>query len=185
MNILSKFRESARMLSHVRTITLAAMLIALNVALGSVRIYVTPEMRLSMGFVTQTVAGMVLGPVVAMITGAVGDIVSLMIFPSGAYFPGYTLTAIVGGMINGLMLFRQGKISIPRALITRVLINVICYIGMNTLWLTMTTGKGMLALLPARAIKNAVLCPIEAAIVFLIAIAVQSAIKHTRFGIKQ
>ena len=38
---------------------------------------------------------------------AVGDLLGMMIFPTGAYFPGFTLTAFITGLIFGL--FLHGK----------------------------------------------------------------------------
>lgn len=169
MNIRTSFSRSARLLSNTRALTMAAMLIALNVALSSVRVQITPELRLSIGFVTQAAAGMLLGPVVAMLTGAAGDIVSLICFPTGAFFPGYTLTAVVGGLLYGLMLFGRPRIGYLRALAAKGVVSLACNILLNTLWLTMTTGRGMLALLPARLIKNLCLLPVEALLLYMTA----------------
>jgi ECF transporter S component (folate family) len=169
MNIRQSFSRSARMLSNTRALTLAAMLVALHIALSSVRVQITPELRLTVGYVTQAAAGMLLGPVVAMLTGAAGDIVSLICFPTGAYFPGYTLTAAVGGLIYGLVLFGRPRVSYLRALGAKAIVNVICNLFLNTLWLTMTSGQSMMALLPVRAIKNLALLPLEALLIYMTA----------------
>lgn len=162
MSIFDKIARSARQLSNTRTLTTAALLIALNVALASVRVQITPELRLSIGFITQVAAGLLLGPVVAMLTGAAGDIVALVVFPSGAYFPGYTLTAVAGGLIYGLMLYGRPRVGYLWALMTKALVSLVCNVFMNTLWLTITSGSAMAVLLPARLIKNLGLLPFEA-----------------------
>lgn len=185
MNIRTSFSRSARLLSNTRALTMAAMLIALNVALASVRVQITPELRLSIGFVTQAAAGMLLGPVIAMLTGAAGDLVSLLCFPSGAFFPGYTLTAVVGGLLYGLMLFGRQRVGYLRALMAKGLVSLVCNILLNTLWLTMTTGQGMLALLPARLIKNLCLLPIEALLLFMTASTVRMIMRRLNFSFKE
>ena len=81
MSIKSSFTRSAKLLTQTRALTMAAMLVALHVALSSVRVQITPELRLSIGFITQAAAGMLLGPVIAMMTGAAGDIISHLLFP--------------------------------------------------------------------------------------------------------
>lgn len=59
----------------------------------------------------------------------------------GAYFPGYTLTAVVGGLIWGLWLYPR-KITVWRAIGAKTCINLFCNICLNTLWLTVTGRQG-------------------------------------------
>lgn len=171
MSVKSAFTRSAKLLAQTRSITMAAMLVALHVALSSVRVQITPELRLSIGFITQAAAGMLLGPTVAMLTGAAGDIVSHLLFPTGAYFPGYTLTAMVGGVIYGLMLFDRPRVTYLRALCTKAIVSAVCNLLLNTLWISLTGGKAMAILLPARALKNLGLLPIEALLMYMTAAA--------------
>ena len=49
------------------------------------------------------------------------------------------------------------------------LCNVIHNIILATYWLTLLNGKGFLALLPARAIKNLIQWPVDSLIFFLVA----------------
>ena len=56
MSIKSSFTRSAKLLTQTRALTMAAMLVALHVALSSVRVQITPELRLSIGFITQAAA---------------------------------------------------------------------------------------------------------------------------------
>ena len=83
----------------------------------------------------------------------------------GAYFPGYTLTAVVGGLIWGLWLYPR-KITVWRAIGAKICINLFCNICLNTLWLTVTGGKAMSVLLVTRVPKNLILLPIEIVLVY-------------------
>ena len=83
----------------------------------------------------------------------------------GAYFPGYTLTAVVGGLIWGLWLYPR-KITVWRAIGAKTCINLFCNICLNTLWLTVTGGKAMSVLLVTRVPKNLILLPIEIVLVY-------------------
>ena len=46
---------------------------------------------------------------------------------------------------------------------------VLCNIVLGTYWLTLLNGKGFLAILPARAIKNLIQWPVDSLIFFLVA----------------
>ena len=46
---------------------------------------------------------------------------------------------------------------------------ILCNIILGTYWLTLLNGKGFLAILPARAIKNLIQWPVDSLIFFLVA----------------
>jgi len=49
---------------------------------------------------------------------------------------------------------------------------------LNTYWLSITGGSAMLALIPARALKNMLLLPLEALLLFVLIAALQPILKH-------
>ncbi len=69
-----------------------------------------PTLRVGFGSVPIIMSGMMFGPVVGGITGIVADFVGYLINPmGGAYFPGFTLSAALYGVIAGI-LFKKIKI---------------------------------------------------------------------------
>lgn len=69
-----------------------------------------PALRVGFGSIPLIMAGMMFGPVVGGITGIVADVVGYMINPmGGTFFPGFTLTAALYGIISGL-LFKNFRI---------------------------------------------------------------------------
>lgn len=69
-----------------------------------------PALRVGFGSIPLIMAGMMFGPVVGGITGVVADLVGYMINPmGGTFFPGFTLTAALYGIIAGI-LFKNFKI---------------------------------------------------------------------------
>ena len=54
-------------------------------------------------------------------------------------------------------------------LAAKLVVAVLCNILLGTLWLSMINGKGYLALLPARAVKNLIQWPVDSLIFFLVA----------------
>ncbi len=179
---MSIFAESLRELRRLRSVVLAGLLLALQIVVDlTIGIYITPEMKIAFGFVFLAVSGALFGPSVAALQGAVADLYVALFFPKGAYFPGYTFSAALGGMLYGLFFYKRG-INWRRALCAKGLVNLVINIGLNTLWLSLTGGKAMAVLLPARILKNAVLLPIEVLVLVLIGRALRSLPARLREG---
>ena len=157
---LRKFPDPFREMSKLRTITLIAMLLAVSVVLSFFTIQVSESLRLGLGYLITATMGMLFGPVTAGIAAGVGDIVKYLIKPSGAFFPGLTITAILGGVLYG-MVFYHSRVTLVRAIVAKTLTNVLLNILLNTFWLSIMMGKGFWALVPSRVIKNIALLPVE------------------------
>lgn len=163
------FSSSLKELKSTRCLALTALLIAINIALDllGLTIKLPPNLRIGFGFLCNAAVGMLFGPAVGMMAGVCTDVLGYFAgnLTMGAYFPGYTLTAIVGGLFWGLWLYPR-KISVWRAVGAKACINLFCNIGLNTLWLTITGGKAMSVLLALRVPKNLLMLPIEAALLY-------------------
>ena len=151
--------------SNTTRLVIMAFLIALEIILTRFCSINTPILRIGFGFLPVAMAGIMFGPWWAAVGYTIGDLLGMMIFPTGAYFPGYTLTAVVGGLIWGLWLYPR-KITVWRAIGAKTCINLFCNICLNTLWLTVTGGKAMSVLLVTRVPKNLILLPIEIVLVY-------------------
>ena len=94
----------------LRQLTVSALLIALDVVFTRVLAINTPLMKIGLGFTAVAVSAMLYGPLWAALTAGLGDLIGALLFPTGAYFPGFTLTAALTGLIFGLFLYRrEGK----------------------------------------------------------------------------
>jgi ECF transporter S component (folate family) len=98
--------------------------------------------------------------------GGCGDFVGAIVFPSGAYFPGFTLTAAMIGLIYGLFLHK--KVTPVRIVAAVVISQIVCSLGLNTLWLSMMTGTGFAALLSTRLIQALVTGAVQIATIFVL-----------------
>ncbi len=158
------FVSSSKELKNIRCLALTGLLIAVNVALDllGLTIKLPPNLRIGFGFLCNAAVGMLFGPVVGMLAGVCTDMLGYFAgnFTMGAYFPGYTLTAMVGGIIWGVWLYPR-RLTIWRAIGAKACINLFCNIGLNTLWLTITGGKAMGVLLALRVPKNLMMLPVE------------------------
>lgn len=174
------FSRSFQELKDPRCLVMTGMFIAMNITMDALNLRIDlPTMRVGVGFLTNASIGMLFGPVVGMMMGFCTDVLGFMLNPGSGgagYFPGYTLTAIVGGLIWGLFLYRpegytfgrwsEGKsiekLAFPvHALIARVLITLVCNVFMNTLWLSVTGGKAMVVTLISRLPTQLAYLPVQ------------------------
>ncbi len=85
-------------------ITYAALLVALQVVLGSMLQIPLLSKQFNFGFLPIAVAGVFLGWPWAVAVGALGDFLGAHLFPAGPYYFGFTLTAMGVGLVYGLVL---------------------------------------------------------------------------------
>lgn len=145
---------------------------SLFVAMYVVLTYLIPVIkidiiRISFGFVPQAFASMLFGPLIGGIGSIAGDLLGMLIAPSGPYFAGFTLSAFLTGMIYGVFLFNKPK-TLVRITLAVLCVTVFIDICLNTYWLTILLGKGYMAILPARIIKSAVMLPVQAVVISLL-----------------
>lgn len=144
-------------------LVLLALMVALNVVLGRLSVQFTPEIRLSVfGFLPIALAGMLMGPLYGGLTGAAGDILNYVLFTHvyGAYFPGYTLTAVLSGWWYGCTLHGK-KVTWLRAILAIAPVIVLGEMLLNSVWVYMMYSKTFWAKLPMRLLTNAVECPVK------------------------
>ena len=91
----------------------------------------------------------------------------MMIFPTGAYFPGFTLTAFITGFVFGFFLHGKDitwKRVLPASLIIVLGLNLV----LDTVWLSILMGDGFIALLPTRILKCVVMLPIHLLLITMV-----------------
>lgn len=147
-------------------LVLIALLVALNIILVRfASINLGPSIRINFGFITIVIMGILFGPRYCALGAALADFIGATIFPTGgAYFPGFTLSALVTGYIYGKMFYGH-KLSISRIVISNLLVILIVQFFLNTLWVSLMSGKAFIILIPARMIKSIVMLPIESLII--------------------
>ncbi len=114
------------------------------------------------------VISMLFGPVVGGIMGGIGDILKFLIKPTGPYFFGYTLNAMLGPVIYGIFFYHR-PIQLGRVVAAKITVALLVNLLLGTWWLTILYGKGFLAILPARFIKQVVSVPIDSVIFYVLA----------------
>ncbi|MEE3362270.1 MAG: folate family ECF transporter S component [Anaerovoracaceae bacterium] len=142
-----------------------AFLIALEIVLTRFLSINLQFVRIGFGFVPVAIAAIMYGPLWAGAGYAIGDVLGMLIFPTGPYFPGFTLTAFIIGVIYGLFLHNR-KINIPNVAAAVITVNVCCTLLLNTYWLTLLYGNAtFIALLPTRIVEACVLAAVEVPVI--------------------
>ena len=144
----------------VKTLVNISMLIALEVVLSRFCSIATPIVKIGLGFVPIAVCAILYGPILAGLAGALSDIVGATLFPIGAYFPGFTISAALTGIVFGIFLYkRQGNWA---QLSGAVIINCLgISLMLNTFWLTIITGSPFVALFPTRVVQSVIMISVQ------------------------
>ena len=101
-----------------RSITALGLLVAVEIVLSRFCSINAWDLKIGFSFLPVAVAAMRLGPLEAAVVAAVSDFVGAVLFPIGAYFPGFTLTAFLSGLVFGWLLHRRrtaGRVLAPPA----------------------------------------------------------------------
>lgn len=165
---MKNFFSSVR-LSRKRSgaIVLAAcgMLLALKVILGLFTLNLSPILKVGFSFLPIAAAGMLFGPVAGGTVGALGDIASCFINPTGPYFPGFTLTAFLSGAVYGLFLYRK-PVTLLRVALAKTTVTVLVSFCLNPMWLSILYSKAFFAVVSARIATNLLVLPIDIVLLY-------------------
>lgn len=179
--IPKSFKASASELGSVRSLCGMALLLALAVVVDQFSFYVGP-VKISVGSLITAMLGCFYGPVGGAFAAGVGDIVKYLVRPDGAFFFGYTLNACLGGFFYGFFLYKA-KISIPRVVSAKLMINMLVNVCLGTIWYSMLYGKGFNAIFGARLIANLVKIPVESVVLLIILPALIAVLRRARIRI--
>lgn len=147
-------------MSKTKTIAFVGLLVSMEIIFTRFLSFQTPIIRIGFGFIPIAFSAVLFGPVIGGITAVLADVIGMMIFPKGPYFPGFTLSAFLTGAAYGLFLFRK-PVKIANIAKSVILITIFVDLGLNTLWLSMITGDAAAALLIPRIYKSAIMLPIQ------------------------
>ena len=172
-----------------RILVTLSVLVALQVILTRFCSFNAWNVRIGLGFTALVIAGIFYGSVAAALVGGLGDFIGAVAFPTGPYFPGFTLTQILMGAVFGLMLYqkhssetlfskgqftssepallRSGSVSMILSIAVAVLINqCVLSLLLNTFWISFVYGSSFTGLLSTRVMQAAVTAPIQMIIIY-------------------
>lgn len=159
--IRNDFQQSARGLKRVRTLAAVGMLTALQIILGMLTIQIGSSVQVTFDYLPLCAVGMLFGPVPAMLTGALSDLIAFLIRPTGIFNPGFMISGALSGLLYSLFLYNQEPVRMWKLLVSRLAAVLICNVCLNTLWLLLMYGAAAWSWIPGRILKNALEYPVS------------------------
>lgn len=145
------------------------MFLAINCVISAFYVNVGPNLKIYFTFIITMIVAAYYPLGVVCIYAIAEDIISFFLFPpDGAFFFGYTLTALVSMIIYWLFLHK--KVNIFTIALSKLSVNLIANVLLNSVWtyIILNKQKAYLAYAYTSLIKNIIMLPIEIAIFFLI-----------------
>ena len=173
------WRDAARELRDLRKLTFAALMIAMCVVLSHVpSVPLFGGAKVTWGFLARSVCALVCGPVLGVVFGFAEDILSFFLTGGGGYpfFPGYTLTTMLGVLIYALFLYRA-ELNIRRVFLAKLLTNI-QNVVLGSLWSAILYGKAWSVMAAGSAIKNLIMLPFQTALLALLFAALAPALRR-------
>ncbi len=151
--------------SKITKLVVISFMITLEVLLTRIfAIFMPTSIRLSLGFLPVAMTSILYGPLWAGISYALGDIIGMLIFPMGPYFPGFTLTAFLTGLTFGLVLYGR-PITFKRTLLASLIVVVFWNLILDTFWLYLLFDQAVIAILPLRLVKSGLTLVIQTTLI--------------------
>ncbi len=147
-----------------KQLTVTGLLIALNLVLNQFTISFGTLLEIGFAFLPIAMLAYLYGPLNAGLAASIGDIIGFFLRPNGMFFPGFTLNALVMGVIYGFLLHNK-KITLPRVAVAVLLVTVIVNLIMTPIWLNIMYGTYFFAV--PRLVKAVLLYPVEVSLLYM------------------
>lgn len=149
--------------SKTQTIAFSGLFIALAAVLSFFSVPISSILEIRFAIIPIAICGYMLGPVATGIVGGAADVVGYLVKPTGPFFPGFTISNIISGVIFGLMLHNK-KVTLWRTLLATIIQSFAVGILLNSLWLSILYGNAFPVVLATRIVKELIMIPINTAI---------------------
>ena len=91
----------------LKAMVTCAALIAAAIVLSRFSSINVWNLKIGFTFVPVFIAAYLYGPIGGAVVGGIADFIGAILFPIGAYFPGFTLTCVITGAVYGLLLHKK------------------------------------------------------------------------------
>ncbi|MBN1623933.1 MAG: folate family ECF transporter S component [Clostridia bacterium] len=152
-------------MTNTRKLVILSFLTALTIVLARFLSFQVQILRISLEFIPILIAAILFGPIAGGIVGAVADVIGFMMFPTGTFFPGFTISAFTTGIIYGLFFYKK-QITWFRAITGTLVKLLIVDLLMVGTWLVILYKMPLAALIPTRLLKIAVMLVFETVFVY-------------------
>ena len=167
-----------------KKIVLSAMLLSILLVLSRFLSIKSSFLVISFSFIPIMLAGIYLGPKYACLIASLGDLIGAILFPFGAYFSGFTITAGLMGFIYGLFLYKKPGEEVKnfKFIIKLIISSIIVLFGIKifieSAFLNIMYGKAYFAVIASRIVTQSIMLPVQVITIFLLE-------KSLRFFVKK
>jgi len=147
--------------SKLKKLVTLGLLLAITIVLSrflSISLY---NIKIGFSFVPILICAYLYGPVYAGGLAGLADLIGSLLFPIGPYFPGFTFTAVLTGIVCGL--FLKGRVMTSNwKILAMVLINqLIIGLVINTMFISVLYNGDYYALMLTRIPQYVIMIPVE------------------------
>lgn len=147
-------------------IVLMGVLMAMQLILTRFLSIQTPIVRIGFSFIPTAIMAMIFGPLLTGVGSTLSDFIGITLFPTvGGYFPGFSVSAFLSGAIYGWFFYKK-EMTWQRILLANVIIVILIDMILNTFWLYLMMGPGVIAQIPLRVGKSLLLLPIKVGVIY-------------------
>lgn len=149
----------------VKQLIILSFLISIHVILSRhFAIHIGNIIRISFASVVTGIIATYFKPQWTIFACGLSDLIASLLFPTGTYFFGFTISAMIGGLIYAIILYDK-----PFKWWRIFLVEILCIIFvtgiLNSYWLSLLIGNSFILIFLPRITEKVLLLPIE---VFLI-----------------
>lgn len=156
---MNRNEKTKRFKNNTVKLAMLALLIALQVVLSRFLSINLQFLKIGFSFVPLMFAGYLYGASSGVIVAVVSDLIGATLFPSGAFFPGFTVTAALSGFIYGIA-FGE-KCTTAKIAVSVITEQIVCGLLLNTWWLSILYHSSFAALLATRVWQVLVMIFVE------------------------
>ena len=173
------WRDAYLEFRDLRKLLFAALMIAMCVVLAQIpSVALFGGAKVTWGFLARAVCAWVCGPVLGLLFAFAEDILSFFLTGGGGYpfFPGYTLTTMLGVLTYALFFYRA-PLTLRRIFFAKLLTNI-QNVVLGALWMAILSGQAFYVTASASALKNLIMLPVQTALLALLFSALAPALRR-------
>ena len=152
--------------STKKIITLG-LLVAMDVVLTRFLSLNAWNTRIGFGFVPLVIAAILYGPLPAGIVGALADFIGAILFPTGPYFPGFTFSMFLMGLVFGFLIHKDQ--AFWKIVLAVVITQFVISLFLTTYWIHMLYGAKYVPLLATRVVQSGIISAAQIIVIPIIA----------------
>lgn len=153
-------------MNKTKKLLLCALFTASTIVLGRILSIRTPIITIGFSFVPIMLSAIILGWKYSTFVATISDIIGALLFPTGSFFFGFTITAFFTGLTYGLLLYNKNEFKLNKKFIIKLIISTLIVTGilngvLNTFWIYQMTKNASKIIVPIRIAKQLVMAPIK------------------------